>query len=80
MSAMPRVRTIRTDSALERGLRSRYGGFMTVADVMREIGCCRMTAQKFMADVDSFMICGKKHYQTSDFARKVEESRVPAGV
>ena len=53
---------------------------MTVADVMREIGCCRMTAQKFMADVDSFMICGKKHYQTSDFARKVEESRVPAGV
>lgn len=60
-------------------LRSRYGGYMSTADVMREIGCCRKTANKFMEDVDCFMICGTKHYQTVDFAKKMEACRVPAG-
>ena len=78
---MPRIRKAvpAACSERERELRSRYGGYMTVTDVMREIGCCRMTAQKFMSDVDGFMVCGKKHYQTADFARKIEECRVPAG-
>ena len=60
-------------------LRARYGGYMTISDVMKEIGCSRPTAKKFMTGVDSFSICGKTHYQTVDFAKKIESCRIPAG-
>lgn len=82
MTPMPRLRKP-VPSGLEKRneeLRARYGGYMTIADVMQEIGCSRPTAKKYMEGVDSFSICGKVHYQTVDFAKRIEESRTPAGV
>ena len=76
---MPRV-SLNTDSALrerKRILYDRYGGYMTVANVMKELGVSRMTAMKFTADLPSYAPTGKKVYDIMDVARKLESGRKP---
>ena len=55
----------------------RYGGYMTTANIMKELGnVSRNTALKFVADLPSYAPTGKRVWDISDIARKLEGSRV----
>jgi len=56
-------------------LYERYGGFMTTANVMSELGVSRATAMKFTADLPSYSPTGKKVYDILDVAKKLEATR-----
>ena len=74
---MPRV-LLNTDRAIyerRKILYERYGGFMTTANVMKELGVSRGTAMKFTADLPSYSPTGKKCYDIMDIARKLEATR-----
>ena len=76
---MPRV-SINTDRAIRERrdvLYTRYGGYMTTADVMKELGVSRGTAMKFTATLPSFSPTGKKVFDISDVAKKLESVRKP---
>lgn len=53
----------------------RYGGYMTAANVMKELGVSRNTAIKFLSDLPSYSPTGKRVWDISDIARKIEGSR-----
>lgn len=59
-------------------LYGRYGGYMTVSSVMKELGVTRPTAMKFLSDLPSYAPTGRKLYDISDIAAKIEGSRIPA--
>ena len=60
-----------------KSLYGRYGGYMTVASVMTELGCVsRPTAMKFLVDVPAYNLTGKKVYDVADIAAKIESCRV----
>ena len=61
-------------------LHNRYGGFMTTANVMKELGVSRRTAEKFTADLPSYSPTGKKVFDVMDVARKLELGRKPPEV
>ncbi len=63
--------------ARQKLLYSRYGGFMTVANLMRELGCSRNTAVKFAASLPSHLLTGRRLYDISDVAMKIESARTP---
>ena len=79
---MPRVSVGRSREILrEKILYERYGGYMNVASVMAELGgVSRPTAMKFLADIPSYNLTGKKLYDIADIAAKIEGCRVPAVV
>lgn len=57
---------------------SRYGGYMTVASVMKELGVTRPTAMKFLSDLPSYSPTGKRVFSIEDVATKIERSRSPS--
>lgn len=59
-------------------LYERYGGFMTTANIMKELGVSRQTAMRFSADLPSYSPTGKKMFDVADVAKKLEASRGPA--
>ena len=74
---MPKLRSY--DPAIEARaseLRHIYGGYMTVANVMSELGnVSRKTAMKFVCDLPSYSMTGKNRYDVRDVARKIESFR-----
>ncbi len=79
---MPRV-LLNTDRAIRERrnvLYERYGGYMTTANVMKELGVSRVTAMKFTAGLPSYSPTGKKVYDIMDVARKIEAGRTPPEV
>lgn len=76
---MPRVRLNSDERLHERRklLYQRYGGFMTIQNVMSELGVSRNTAKKFTASLTAYQPTGKPMYDITDVARKIEEARVP---
>jgi len=50
---------------------------MTTANVMKELGVSRGTAMKFTADLPSYSPTGKKMFDITDVARKLESGRTP---
>lgn len=79
---MPRV-LLNTDRAIRDRrdvLYERYGGYMTTANVMKELGVSRVTAMKFTASLPSYSPTGKKVYDIMDVARKIEAGRTPPEV
>ena len=77
---MPRVSVGRSREILrEKILYERYGGYMTVASVMAELGCSRPTAMKFLAEIPSYNLTGKRMFDIKDIAQKIESCHVPAG-
>lgn len=79
---MPRV-SLNSDRAIrerQQILYDRYGGFMTTADVMKELGVSRMTAMKFEADLPSYNWAGHRVFDIRDVAKKLEEGRRPPEV
>ena len=72
---MPRVLLNTNVRDRQRTLYERYGGFMTTADIMKELGVSRMTAMKFTNGLTSYSPTGKKCYDIHDVAEKLEASR-----
>lgn len=75
---MPRVK-LNTDRAVSDRrsvLYARYGGFMTTADLMKELGVSRHTAEKFADGLTPYSPTGKKVYDINDVATKLEASRI----
>lgn len=58
-------------------LYDRYGGFMTIQNVMAELGVSRNTAKKFAATLPSYALTGKPVYDVNDVATKIEATRTP---
>lgn len=58
-------------------LYDRYGGFMTIQNVMAELGVSRNTAKKFAATLPSYSLTGKPVYDINDVAMKIEATRIP---
>ena len=76
---MPKVK-LNTDRGVDERreiLYDRYGGYMSVANVMHELGVTRPTAMKFLAGIPTYSPTGKKLYDVGDVARKIEGSRTP---
>ena len=61
-------------------LYERYGGYMTTANIMKELGVSRATAMKFCATLPSYSPTGKKCYDIMDVAKKLEAGRMPPEV
>ena len=70
------------DQAVKRrkeDLRRQYGGFITLTDISRELGCRNYrTVIKAVGSLPSYMMTGKKLYDIADVAMMIESSRVPA--
>lgn len=58
-------------------LYDRYGGFMTIQNVMAELGVSRNTAKKFAATLPTYSLTGKPVYDIEDVAKKIEATRTP---
>lgn len=58
-------------------LYDRYGGYMTIQNIMKELGVSRNTAKKFAATLPSYSLTGKPVYDIEDVARLIESSRTP---
>lgn len=76
---MPRVSLGSNRAIQERKsiLYDRYGGFMTIQNVMAELGVSRNTAKKFAATLPSYSLTGKPVYDVNDVATKIEATRTP---
>lgn len=76
---MPRVNLNQNKMTTDRRqlLYSRYGGFMTIQNVMAELGVSRNTAKKFAATLPSYSLTGKPVYDVNDVATKIEATRTP---
>ena len=61
----------------KRLLYSRYGGYMTIQNIMSELGVSRNTAKKFVATLPAYSPTGKTVYDILDVARKIESTRTP---
>lgn len=74
---MPRVKL--NQDAAERKRRDilygRYGGFMSIANLMSELGVSRNTAVKFADGLPFYTPTGRRLYAVEDVARKIEGSR-----
>ena len=55
-----------------------YGAVLSIADVMAFFGFSRSSAERYLADVDSIKVNGKKRYMAIDLARKIEKGRCRA--
>ena len=59
-------------------LRGRYGGFMTVQNLMTELGVSHPVARRIAEEFPSFNMTGKPRYDIRDVAAYIERSRTPA--
>lgn len=75
---MPRV-NLNNQPTAERSqlLYSRYGGYMTIQNIMSELGVSRNTAKKFAATLPSYSPTGKTVYDIGDVAKKIESTKTP---
>lgn len=75
---MPRV-NLNNQSIANRKqlLYTRYGGYMTIRNIMSELGVSRNTAKKFAATLPAYSPTGKPVYDIMDVARKIESTRTP---
>ena len=79
---MPRV-LLNQDRAIRsrrETLYGRYGGYMTIGNIMQELGVSRNTAKKFAATLPSYSPTGKPVYAIEDVASKLESSFKPPEV
>ena len=79
MTPMPRVLLNPSRAIHERQttLYDRYGGYMTIQNIMKELGVSRNTAKKFAATLPSYSLTGKPVYDIEDVARLIESTRTP---
>lgn len=56
------------------------GGLLNVSAVGEYLNCTRQTAAKWLEDVDSIRVNGRRLYQAADIARKLEACRERAAV
>ena len=61
-------------------LYERYGGFMSTANIMKELGVSRVTAKKFVSTLPAYSPTRKKVYDIQDVAAKLETGRIPPEV
>ena len=74
---MPRIRGDPAVESRKRDLRERYGGFMTVTDILHEMGIgSRTTAAKALKGIPAYAPTGRKVYDVADIAKLIEESRI----
>ena len=74
---MPKIRGDPAVEARKKDLRERYGGFMTVTDILHEFGIgSRTTAAKMLKGVPAYAPTGKKIYDVADIATLIEGSRL----
>lgn len=75
---MPKLKmtlTPREEYTIE-DIRQAFGGcLLNVTAVGKYLNCTRQTAAKWLADVDSIKVNGRRLYQAADIARKIEGSR-----
>lgn len=74
---MARVNLNKTPTERRQLLYDRYGGYMTIQNIMSELGVSRNTAKKFAATLPSFSPTGKPVYDITDVAQKIEATRTP---
>lgn len=76
---MPRVNLNQNKLTTDRRqlLYSRYGGYMTIQNIMSELGVSRNTAKKFAATLPSYAPTGKPVFDIADVAQKIESTRMP---
>ena len=55
-----------------------YGAVLSISDVMAFFGFSRSSAERYLADVDSIKVNGKRRYMATDLARKIEKGRCRA--
>ena len=77
VNAMPRVNIGKSPDVRDREkiLYERYGGFMSVANLMKELGVSRNTAIKFASALPSHSPTGVRRYDIRDVARAIEATR-----
>lgn len=75
---MPRVKKSLTpdEEFTAEQIKRDYGAVLTVGDVMAFLRATRPTAMKWLSDVDSISINGKRRFLAVDIARKIEAGRV----
>ena len=79
---MPRVNLGKDPSVKARReiLYERYGGYMSIASVMTELGCVsRPTAMKFLSGLPFYNLTGRKLYDIGDIADRIESCRNERG-
>lgn len=54
------------------------GALLCIKDVMAYFHFSRSTAERYLQDVDSIEVNGKKRYMATDLARKIEKGRCRA--
>ena len=64
----------------EKLLYDRYGGFMTIAEIMKELGVSRNTAVRFAAHLPCLHPTGVRRYDIRDVAKAIESTRTPPEV
>ena len=75
---MPRVKygIPQAQKEIESDLREHYGGMLTAKDVAREISLSQYAAyMRWLADVPSIDINGRKKYRVADVAAKIYRCR-----
>lgn len=79
---MPRVNLNKSADVRDREkiLYDRYGGFMSVANIMKELGVSRNTAMKFAARLPSHSPTGVRRYDIRSVAKLIESTRIPPEV
>ena len=77
---MPRVNLNKNAEERDREklLYDRYGGFMTISNLMKELGVSRNTALKFASQLPSHSPTGVKRYDIRSVAKAIEATRVGA--
>lgn len=55
-----------------------YGPMLSIGDVMAYFRFSRSSAERYLSDVDSIRVNGKRRYLATDLARKIERGRVRA--
>lgn len=78
---MPRLRKplSAAEELTAKDIRKNYGDILTLQKVMEYLGVSRHTAERWVKDIDSININGRKRYQAADIARKIEANRIPGG-
>ncbi len=79
---MPKVKKPLTqaEEMTAKEIKKSYGGTLSIQGVMGYLGMSRRATEKFLKDVDSIVVNGRKRYMATDLARKIESCRVPGGV
>lgn len=74
---MPRISLNKSPAVKDREklLYDRYGGFMTIAEIMKELGVSRNTAIRFATQLPCLYPTGVRRYDIRDVAQAIESTR-----